>query len=65
MGCGGEVMKRISVVVLLSVIVLSCVACGSSSSSKGSWGTDGYYNPSKSEQKQAYNDAKNWVENNW
>ena len=58
-------MKKLTLLVLISVMVLSCVACGSSSSSKGSWGADGYYNPSKAEQKKAYDDAKNWVENNW
>ncbi len=58
-------MKKIALLLLSCLIVLSCVACNSSSSSKGSWGSDGYYNPSKAEQRQAYNEAKEWVENNW
>ena len=63
--CGGEIVKKLTILLLISIVVLSCAACGSSSSSKGSWGSDGYYNPSKAEQRQAYNEAKEWVENNW
>ena len=65
-------MKKIIMLALGIVICMSMMSCGGSysssssrSSEKGSWGSDGYYNPTDAELKEAVKEANEWLEENW
>ena len=47
------------------LFIVMSKGCDSSSSSKGSWGSDGYYNPSDAEMEQTWNDVNEWMQENW
>ena len=57
---GGATFAIILVIIMLFVVIRAC-----SSSNKGSWGSDGYYNPTQEELEDAVQDAQDWLHDNW
>ena len=55
----------IAIIILVIFVFSNLDGLSSSSDKKGSWGDDGYYNPTEEEMQDAMDEAKDWMEENW
>ncbi len=59
------VISAIIILIGLIALIATSFSNGSSSDKKGTWGDDGYYNPTDEEMQDAMDEAKDWMEENW
>ena len=60
-----KIALLLAVLLSMSLIFTSCESKKRSSSSKGYWGSDGYYNPTDAEKAQTRKEVDEWMKNNW